>query len=438
MRAGAAAFWAATALLLHACSGGAIDVQVEARGDGAFALVYSGLYGKDRVDLGPADSSRARDWRVETAGVLLKTEAGRDTLAPAAGKGALPPAISVRVAAQPLSKTSQTITRLGAQGGLVAARLVMPYTNEKPAGRLSFVAAGNAVASAFGETAPAFADWRGRKDAQGLVYVGPAVTPADATGLVFENTTPAWIVKEVSTLAGKLEPALAAATGRRLDGPLNVFIGLAAPPHAPAEAPQRGEEPATPPAALAYAATQAPGQIVIELLGTGWRDAAPDAAELLWRAVSSESARQWLAASKSSPPAWLAEGAADALADEALVTAKIWTADDAAGVLARAHRDCAALIEVRALAEIAGDAVAARPCGHAFARAAAGGKGAAALWRSFDKMAKKSGKAGVDEFLRVAAQQSGPHDAALMRTLMKTTGVEAEDALEALRQDGLR
>lgn len=446
MRAGA--FWAATALLLGACSGRAIDVQVEARADRSVALVYSGLYGQERIDLGPAEPARARDWTVETAGVVLKTEGGRDALLPAAGKSALPPAVSVRIAAQPLAGAGATVTRLGAEGALVETRLLMPYTNEKAAGRISFVAAPGRIAAAFGQAQPALADWRGRKDALGLVYVGPAAGKAGAAGLVFEAATPAWIVKEVESLSARLAPALDAAMGKRLEGPLDIFVGVAPMSEPAAEtAPAAGTDAAEAALAaaraeangLSYGAAQAPGQIVIELSGPGWRDASPDAAELLWRALSSESAKQWLAAGKARPPAWLAEGAADALADEALVAAKIWTADDSARALARAHAACAALVEARPLSDIAaGTAVAAaRPCGHAFARAGAGEKGAAAFWRAFDKSAKKSGKAGVNEFLLVAATQAGPHDAALMRTLMKTTGIEAKDALEALRQDGL-
>lgn len=420
----AAAILAALALAISACARGAIDVQVEPRGDGAYALMYSGLYGATRLDLGPADATRARDWTVETTGVVLKTENGRDALLPANGADSLPPAVAIRVTAQPLSGAQQTVTRLGASGGVVATRLIQPYTNEKPAGRISLAAQKGAVAAANGASAPSFADWKSRKGAGGLVFVGPAsVKAGEGAALVFDSATPQWVQKEAADLVAKLEPALAKAAGRKLPGPIDIFVGVAASDPEAASS-------------LSYVAAQSPAQIVIELKGAGWRDAAPDAAEVLWRALSSESAKQWLANFKSPPPAWLAEGAADALADEALLSAKIWSPDDAARALAGAHAACAALLQDRPLKEAAREGASARSCGHAFARAGAGAKGAAAFWRDFDKAAKKSGKSGVDQFLVTAAKHAGAHDAALMRTLMKTQGVEAKDALEALRQDG--
>lgn len=422
----AAAILAALTLAISACARDAVDAQVEQRGDGAYALVYSGLYGKARLDLGPTEASRSRDWTVETAGVVLKTENGRDALLPANGAETLPPAVAIRVAAQPLSGAEQTVTRLGASGGVVATRLIQPYTNEKPTGRLSLTAPKGAVAAAQGASAPSFADWKSRKGAGGLVYVGPAFVKAgEGAALVFDSATPQWVQKEAGDLVAKLEPALEKAAGRKLSGAFDIFVGVAE------------GDPETA-ASLGYVAAQRPAQIIIELKGAGWRDAAPDAAEVLWRALSSESAKQWLADLKAPPPAWLAEGAADALADEALLAAKIWSPDDAARALAGAHAACAALLQDRPLKEVARDGASARPCGHAFARAGAGAKGAAAFWRAFDKAAKKSEKPGVDQFLLTAAKHAGAHDAALMRTLMKSSGPEAADALEALRRDELR
>lgn len=435
MRASGAAVLAAAALSISACSRGAIDVQVEARGDQAFELVYSGLYGKESLDLGPTEPTRARDWTIETAGVALVSDAGRDSLRPGRDGQTLPPAIAIRVAARPLSDAMQSVTQLGAEGGLVATRIIRPYTNEKPTGRLSFVARKGASVAAYGAAAPAIADWKGRA-VDGLVFIGPAAS-ASNTGatITFASATPLWIQKEAAALVAKLEPALDAAAGKRRGGAPDIFIAVAEPEARDGGADAGGNaesDGGTSGAGLAYAATQTADQIVIELAGAGWRDAAPDAAELLWRALSSQSARQRLAVMKAHPPAWLAEGAADALADEALVAAKVWSADDAARALAKAHAACAGLLGARPLSEAAKDGAAARPCGHAFARAAAGDKGAAALWRDFDKAAKASGKTGFDQFLIVATKHAGPHEAALMRTLMKSDGPGAADTLAAL------
>lgn len=423
-----AAAFMLSAFGVAACSGGrVVDVEVETRAPtaaegaapvGVVRIAYGGLFGLDALILGPVDRSR---WTVETTGVVLRSDDGKRRLEPAAKGGTLPAVVVVAVTPAPFGAPAAATT-IGGGGFIVSSDAIRPMT-EGLRVRLSFTAPSRGVVAARAEAAPRLADWRNDGAPGRDVFIGSAERRATEGGVfVFEASTPGWIRSEAARLAGRLAPAFAAATGRKPGRP-DVFVGL------------RSEGDA-----FAWRGAARDGQIALEFLGPNWRDSGPDAGERLQRAVASELAAaelEDLAARK--PPAWIADGIADALADEAMTAAGVWSTDDAARIAADATARCAALLASTRLEDLARAGEAARPCGHAFARAGAGGKGVAAFARDFGKgLARAEGappaaRAGADAFLRVAAKHAGAHNAALMRTLMSATGVEARDALAALK-----
>ncbi|MBY0422707.1 MAG: hypothetical protein K2Q06_10425 [Parvularculaceae bacterium] len=415
--AAAALIW-----IVAGCTGGrVVDVEVETRTDatgaGAVVVAYGGLYGLDALDLGPADAS---PWTVATTGVAVRTVNGKRRLEPLAKGGALPAVVVVSIAPAPLGVQSAANT-LGGSGFVVSTAALRP-TAERVTSRLSFSAPPRGVAAAQGQAKARLADWSPADGAADRVFIGPAdLRATKSAAFVFDSSTPGWIRSEAARLAERLAPAFEKATGRPASRP-DVFVGL------------RSEGDA-----LAWRADARDGQIVLEFLGPYWRDSGPDSGERLQRAVASELAAVELAdLAAKKPPTWISDGIADALADEAMTTAGLWTRDDALRSAADVSRRCAESLASATLVALATQGEAARACGHAFARAGAGTKGVAAFARDLgkrldsDRKAQSGAGKDADAFLRVAAAHAGAHNAALMRTLMSATGTEAAAALSAL------
>ncbi|MGE0409714.1 MAG: hypothetical protein AB7P23_10715 [Amphiplicatus sp.] len=392
-----------------------IEVALSVRADGGWDLVYQLAEPARRLDLGPSlNGFRGRDWRIETDGLALISEAGRDYLA-AAGTRFSRAAIRVTPRPNDFAKQYAPLRILG-DGAILYTGHFWPWRDGARLDAVFSVApsAGGHV-SAFGETAAAFADWRSPMRHPAFIYVGPADwLAAGGANVLIDPATPPWIRDEALALLPRLSDYYERALRRPLERIPDMFLMIG---------------PEAEPGRLRYVGDALPGQFQIVLSGGGWRENSAAARALLKSATAHEAAHLWLSAARpaaAGAPDWIHEGAADALADEALVALGEMPADAFARRFDEARGDCARRLDRRSLAgaEKAGAWPASYACGRALAiiaaRAVSSGS-VADFWASFIARAEAAG--GYDEalFFAMIEERAGPDIARAVRRFPHTT-----------------
>ncbi|MEX0644610.1 MAG: hypothetical protein WD076_04825 [Parvularculaceae bacterium] len=421
----AAAFALVAGAVASPAAAPAIDVTLAALPDGKWRVDYALARPARRLDLGPAlGGFRARDWRIETAGLALVSEDGRDVLVPR-GKRATFDRASLTVSARPSGFEKQyEAIRVFAGGAVLYTGHFWPYTERARAdASFTIIPRPGGRVYAFGDARGEFRDWQAPTGHPAFVYVGPLEAAGTA---IVDPTAPAWAVEDVVSLAPRLVEYYARAFGRELASAPDLFV-LTDGDSAPGR--------------LRFDGDALPGQIEIALSGGAWASPDRGARTLLARATAHEAAHLWQTAARparNDVPDWIHEGGADALALEALVAIGAEPAEALAGGFDAARASCAAALDGRSLAaaEKHGSWRASYACGAALsiiaARAVDATGTVADFWRVFISRAAANG--GYDEalFLALIEEKAGRDVAAAVRLFPRVAYAAPEKELARL------
>lgn len=340
---------------------------------------------------------------------------------------------TVAVTAQPnlvrIQKSYQPLAAYGDGGLLVYTGHFWPVIDDdrRMDAAFSFSPAPGAQVVAFGEHVDVLQDWRSPMAHPAFVYLGPLepVESQEVLALV-DPTAPDWIRDEFAALTPAAFELLSQQFGFDLSAKPNLFMA----------APLSGD-----PGRLSYSGDALPGQFQITLEGGGWRARSERAVSIFRRATIHEAVHLWQAAARPSAQEeapWIHEGAADAIAAEAMVTLGLWDGADYETHLRETRADCAARLRDGPLAGAGArrDFGALYACGHIIAAAVsrADGAPASAFWRAFVADARKR-DAGYTEkhyFDLVAERTGDPAFERALRAFVRTPLADPEREIDRL------
>lgn len=291
----------------------------------------------------------------------------------------------------------------------------------------SFTPAARAKVVAFGERAGGLVDWRSPMAHPAFVYLGPLqpVETRDVLALV-DLSAPAWIQEEFASLTPAVFDKLAALFDFHLDTKPNLF--MAAP---------LGSQPGR----LSYSGDALPGQFQITLEGGGWREPSARAVSIFRRATIHEAVHLWQSAARPAAQEeapWIHEGAADAIAAEAMVALGYWDGEAFEAHENQARTECAERLRGGPLKTAAErkDYRALYACGHVIAMAVSRADGAptAEFWRAFIEQSRDR-NAGYTEkqfYGLVNARTDDPAFERALRAFVRTPHANPENEIDRL------
>lgn len=421
----AAALCAASA---PARSADPMRISIIARPSGAWLMSYAAATATTRLDLGPTlEGFRARTWSIETAGLSLVSEDGRDFII--SSKPFRRAAIAINAA--PIAqkdwpvKDYRPIAAMGEAGVLLytghfsayenGARLRALYDVKTPQGWSIY---------AFGRAHAALEGWSSPFAQPAFLYLGPDAPRVDGPSALIDARAPQWIKQETARLPARATSYFDRALGRSLAAAPDVFVTV-------------GD--LSIPGRLSLLGDALPGQFQATLDGDVWRMETPQAGAALRGSIVHEIAHlyQLLAESKPGTPVYIHEGGADALAGEALVAMNLSGPEDRRAGLEAALSECAALTQGVSLksrmaaAQSPEDWRAAYACGHVLNVAAGGRAGPAAFWRAFIERAATDL---YDEalFFALIEEREGDALAAAIKAFARTNHARPRAELERL------
>ncbi len=328
-----------------------------------------------------------------------------------------------------IEKNYQPLAAYGAGGALLFTGHFWPVLDEdrRMDADFSFTPAAGAKVAAFGERVDALRNWRSPMAHPAFVYMGPLdpVESRDVLALV-DPTAPAWIRREFEALTPDAFALLAQRFGFHLDAKPNLF--LAAP---------LGSNPGR----LSYSGDALPGQFQITLEGGGWNEPSARAVSIFRRATIHEAVHLWQSAarpSKQEEAPWIHEGAADAIAAEAMVALGFWDGDDYERHVMETRAECAVRLRRGPLRSAAArrDYRALYACGHVVALAVSRADGASAsdFWRAFIAQSRErdSGYSEKHFFALVGERTGDPAFVRKLRAFVRTPLADPEREIDRL------
>jgi hypothetical protein len=374
------------------------------------------------IDLGPSlEDYRLRNWTPQH-GFEIAQANGRDLLRRTNGEQFDRAVVDVVPAPANLPKDYEPFILMGDGGAIVYTGAFIPYADEKRMETTLTVRAGEgAKVAAFGEAAPEFVDWVSPFRTPAFLYVGPnagAATPGPVR-IITDATAPDFIRSEVAEMAPRLGAAFETLFARALPVTPDIFVAI-------------GD--LSEPGRLSYSGDALPGQYQMTLEGGFFAEDTAQTRGVIRRQTAHEAAHLWQAATQprsDAVPQWIHEGAAEALAAEAMLAAGYWTAADASEDLESARGACIASLAGRSLqsAEAAANWTAVYQCGRILNVAAAGEEGVAALWRDF---IGQTATTGYDQqaFMALAREREGPETEKAMLDLLRINDANSEGAVD--------
>ncbi|MEO0878822.1 MAG: hypothetical protein AAFY22_03825 [Pseudomonadota bacterium] len=410
-----------------------IHIKIADLGGGDWRLEFRLAQPVRALDLGPSlNGFRTSDWRIVTPGLALKSDGARDFLTGESGRQAFDRAvISVKARPLGLKKHYQPIRELGAQGALVYTGHFWPWRNGRRLDAVFSVSPrAGALVSVFGRTSASLERWMSPFRHPAFVYVGPLrAQENDRALLVADPRAPAWLRRETAQSITPVLKALEGLLGPFPDEKPNVFLAF---------------EEGGPAGLLRYSGDALPGQFQLSLYGGAWARRTALGVELVRRALAHESAHLWQTEvrPKGEQPGWIHEGAAEAIAAEALVALGWFSAADARRDLARARKNCAEGLRTGTLnsAEARGAIGALYACGRIMVQTAAdardgaapGAGSAAGFWRALARRAEAEGGYDAGLFYALVAETGGEALARAMRRFARTEFARADQEITAL------
>lgn len=408
-----------------------LTISLTEAAGGEWRLDYTLDIPARRLNLGPSlNGFRAEGWVVTTDGLAIVEENGRDYLTANNRTARFSEAsIVIRPQANGFAKNYEPIKLLPKGGAILYTGHFWPRTEQ--GGRYDAVfnirpLIGGHV-SAFGYDKLQFEGWKSPTNHPAFVYAGP-LQPVDIGGVsaVLDPAAPDWVRGDALVLAPRLIAFYAHAFGRGLAGKPDMFVTMG----------DDSEE-----GVLRYDGDALPGQFHISLSGGAWGEVTDEGLLLIRLAVAHELAHLWQERARpasESVPDWIHEGAADALAVEALVATGALPADAINVRLDGARAECGQLLLGGSLkgAEAAGKWRAAYACGHVLAVIAARAQGSygsvADFWREFTERSAANG--GYDEalFFAMVEEKRGRDFAMALARFPRTAYAAPEKELAAL------
>lgn len=410
-----------------------LDVELTALENGVWRLEYRLAVPVRRLDLGPTlGPLREENWRLETDGLALASRGGRDVVA-AAKDGGLFREARFTVAPIPhgLAKDYEPIGLFAEGGAILYTGHFWPYTEDgaRYDARFSVTPRGGERVSALGAEAPAFARWRSPLGHPAFIYAGRQRATGETVRALVDPSLPGWAKAEAAVLVPQLSAFFERRFARALLIEPDVFLAM-------------GD--ASEPGRIRYSGDALPGQFMVTLSGGAWRDASPEARALLRQALAHEAAHLWQTAARprgEDAPAWIHEGAADAMAVEALAALGLVEPETIAASLAGAKEECARELRGGSLlaAERAGRWRASYACGHALAAIAARARGPGEtvidFWRDFTHRAAAEGGYDTALFAGLVAAAAGPEFAREIALFERTAYAAPEKELARLLRE---
>lgn len=340
---------------------------------------------------------------------------------------------SVALTAQPnlvrIQKNYRPLAAYGDGGVLAFTGHFWPVIDEdrRMDAVFSFAPAPGAQIVAFGKRVDALREWRSPMAHPAFVYLGP-LEPVESPAVMalIDPAAPLWIREEFASLTPAAFELLSQLFAFDLDTKPNVFLA----------APLGGNA-----GRLSYSGDALPGQLQITLEGGGWQERSARAVSIFRRATIHEAVHLWQAAARPSAreeSPWIHEGAADAIAAEAMVMLGFWDGDDYEAHLRQTRSDCAAKLREGSLASAGArrDYRALYTCGHVIAEAVsrADGAPASAFWRAFvaDARTRNEGYTEKHYFDLVGARTGDPAFERALRAFVRTPLADPEREIERL------
>ncbi|MEL7489879.1 MAG: hypothetical protein AAGJ73_04100 [Pseudomonadota bacterium] len=386
-------------------------IEIAQLRNGEWRVAYNLSRPVNYLDLGPSlNGFRQTDWRVVGDGVRLTQRGDRDYLEARRGRF---DTVAVRIKGRTLGfvKHYEPIRPFGRDGALVYTGHFWPWRNN--GGRIKaafdFNPLPGARVAVFDDQKKRIERWRGVFSHPAFVYFGP-IKANETKKLVWiaDPAAPRWVEKEFQSSAPKIFDFLENAFRSELEVKPNVFLSF---------------EEGGPETLLRYSGDALPGQFQLSLYGGGWRRRSSTGEDLIRRAIAHEAVHLWQSAVKpfhEDVPAWIHEGAADAIAAEAMRATGYWTVRDVRRDFDRARSECADQLYTGSLAaaEARGAVRALYACGYVLMRAAAdthnGSGSVTAFWRAF----------------AARAEDEGGYDAALLyKSIAEAGGRDGADAI---------
>lgn len=396
-----------------------VFIEIAQMGHDQWRIAYNFSRPVMYVDLGKSlNGFRAADWHVETDGIEIVTRDGRDYLQATDGKRRFD-TTAVMVKAKPLRllKHYEPIRNLGKDGAIVYTGHFWPWSIRGGRVKASFFFKPQigARVSVFGLQAASVDRWQSIFNHPAFVYFGPLqAVETDDVVVIADPAAPNWIAAEFHRAAPPLLDHLATIFEVNLRTKPNIFLAF---------------EKGGPYGLMRYSGDALPGQFQLSLYGGGWKLPTELGIDLLRRAMAHEAVHLWQTAISpldDDVPGWIHEGAADAIAAEALVALGYWTGEDAAHELKRATNECADELRDGSLAdaERRGSIRAFYACGHILVEAAARAHNDAAsvadFWRDFAERATERGGYDAEMFFKLVEEVGGEDLSRAMRYFERT------------------
>ncbi len=408
----------------------AAEISIEQVPDGAVRVAYDLKRPVRALSFRAiAGGYRERRWRVDGDDFVVRRGDDIDIIERRDGEAFKAVSLTAHPNLVRIQKNYQPLAVYGEGGVLLFTGHFWPVLDEdrRMDAVFSFTPGAGSKVVAFGERAEALREWRSPMAHPAFVYLGPLepVESRDVLALI-DPTAPAWIREEFATLTPDAFDLLAQLFDFHLDTKPNLF--MAAP---------LGSDPGR----LSYSGDALPGQFQITLEGGGWNEPSPRAVSIFRRATIHEAVHLWQAAARPSvreESPWIHEGAADAIAAEAMVALGLWDGADYERHLHEAREECAATLRDGPLRSAAArkDYRALYACGHVIALAVSRAEGAPAsdFWRAFVAQSR-SLDAGYTEkhFYALVGKRTGdPAFERALRAFVRTPPADPEREIDRL------
>lgn len=277
-----------------------------------------------------------------------------------------------------LKKEYQPLSEYGEGGVMIYTGHFSPMTENGGRANVTFdfTPRERGEVVAFGDHAARLENWRSPTAHPAFVYMG-SLEPVETSDVmaVVDPTAPPWIIDEFDRLTPLAFSHLATVFGFSLETKPNLFLTVSGYD-------QEGR--------LSYSGDALPGQFQITLEGASWLESSKKAVDIFRLSTIHEAVHLWQArahprADEEAP--WIHEGAADAIAAQAMLTLGLWSAQDYETNLDAAHDECAIELKKGSLAgaQQRGDYRALYACGQVISQALAGAQreSTASFWRAF-------------------------------------------------------
>ncbi len=380
-----------------------VQITMEQASDGRLTVTYQLARYRKSLEFSEIEGLyRKEHWKFETPGFRVVKYRGRDRIERLNGAKFGRLVISAAPSPQRFKKEYQPISRYGEGGVMIYSGHFWPVNarGNRVHVTFNFTPESGASVVAFGEHSKALTEWRSPLTHPAFIYMGP-LEPVETSDVmaVVDPDAPQWIIDEFYDLTPRVFAHLTDAFGFSLATKPNLF--LAAP---------LGEGEGR----LSYAGDALPGQFQITLVGAAWENQTQQAQDIFRSSTAHEAVHLWQAAARpkgKGEVAWIHEGAADAMAAEALLAINYWDETDRAEYFVGARDECARGLELGSLASARERRSfrAMYACGHVIAAAvsAAEQRSVTEFWRAFISLSEEQNGYTKNMYFALVLERTG-------------------------------